>query len=306
MENISLFDCHCDTALEIMRNGSSLYENSLHTDLSRGGKYEKYCQVYAIFAHDDFEENYRRSLTYLKGQLELHKDKVSLCRDTKDIAKAAMEGKCAAVISAEGAELLGCNIDRIEGAKAEGISSINITWNYENALSGTNAEGTDKGLTEKGKAFVKKCFETKIAVDVSHISDPGFWDIAEMGHPFYASHSNSRAVCGHKRNLTDDQFKAIVDCGGIAGMNMYSEFVGENAKISDVIKHIDRFLKLGGEKNIAIGADFDGCDSLPEGIAGVQDMYKIYDELIRLGYGKELADDIFYNNAYRFYEKILG
>ena len=76
--------------------------------------------------------------------------------------------------------------------------------------------------------------------------------------------------------------------------------------IHDVIKHIDRFLKLGGEKNIAIGADFDGCDSLPEGIAGVQDMYKIYDELIRLGYGKELADDIFYNNAYRFYEKILG
>ena len=300
-----LFDGHCDTGSKALRKNCGLYSNGLHVDLERLGNYGPSCQIFAIFAENDFELSYKRIMAGIKSELEKNSDSVALCRNAEDIEKTVSSGKTAALISVEGAELLGCDEDKLAKAKDDGVSSVNITWNFENALSGTNAQGRDKGLSSLGKSFVKKCGALHIAVDVSHISDKGFWDVAECEVPFFASHSNSRSVCGHKRNLTDDMFKAIVSSGGVAGLNMYADFLGDNPDISTVIKHIDRFLSLGGEKNIAIGADFDGCESLPKGIKGVQDMYKIYDELIRLGYGKELADDIFFNNMFRFFKKAL-
>lgn len=306
MKKIPLFDAHCDTAYECVRQGLPLRENSIHTDLVRGEKFGPRCQVYALYAPDNFVPSYHETMAYLKNQLKLNTDKVALCKTTDDIISCTGEGKAAALISAEGAELLDCSIENLVKAKADGVSSVNITWNYENALSGTNAEGADKGLTEKGFEFVKKCFEIGVTVDVSHISDPAFWDIASVAtKPFIASHSNSRTICPHRRNLTDEQFKAIVACGGAAGINLYADFLGDNADVSTVIKHIDHFLKLGGEKNIALGADFDGCERLPKGINGVEDMDKLYNELIYLGYGQKLVDDIFWNNFMRVFSKTL-
>ena len=308
MKNIKLFDGHCDTALLITENKGSLYENPYATDISRGLKYDRYCQVYAIFAMDGFENKYLAGLKYMSGQFSRYRDSVSLCRSTDDIDRCHSAGKAAALLSAEGAELLGCDENRISEAKRAGISSINITWNYENALSGSNAQGSDKGLTEKGKNFVKKCIENKIAVDVSHISDPGFWDVCRImdqtGTAFYASHSNSRAVCPHKRNLTDAQFKAMAALGGVAGINMYAEFIGGGRNIDSVMRHIDHFLELGGNRSISIGADFDGCDELPAGVEGLGSMYKLYDEIVKR-YGDETADNIFYYNLYNFYKKVL-
>ena len=309
MREYPLFDGHCDTAKEIFNQGKLLLENDLHTDLQRASEFSPYCQVYAIFTPDNFEAGYRNIMDNLKAQLDANSDMIEHCRTSEDISRCAKSNKSAALISVEGGELLGCDIDKLIKAKEEGVSSVNITWNYENALSSSNAQATEKGLTEKGKDFVAKCFEIGVAVDVSHISDPGFWDICEISaaynKPFYASHSNSRAICPHRRNLTDDQFKAIIASGGVAGINMYTPFVGEDADIHTVISHIDHFLELGGSKNISMGADFDGCDKLPRGINGISDMKKLYDEMVRLGYGEELISDIFYNNMFRFFSAVI-
>jgi len=184
---------------------------------------------------------------------------------------------------------------------------VTLIWNHENLLSGTNVEGTDRGLTTFGRLFVRRCQALGVIVDVSHLSEPGFWDVAEeMAGPFVASHSNSSAVWPHSRSLSDLQFLAIAEAGGVAGLNLYSEFVSERPDVDSAIAHVEHFLGLGGEKSIAIGADLDGCDSLPWGIAGVQDLEKLAEGLLRRNYSEALVQDIFYNNLFRVVDVICS
>lgn len=298
-----LFDAHCDTAFRTLEKGEGLYRNSGHTDLRRGGEYKPRVQVYAIFDEGgDLRAKYRRQLFHLKSQLEMNSGIVSLCTSKADILKTISQGRQAAVISVEGAELLGCGEEGLREAYKDGVRAVNITWNHENALSGSNAEGTDRGLTPAGRDFVRRCSKLGVIVDLSHISDPGFWDTLETAEgQIMASHSNSRAVCAHRRNLTDDMFRALMARGGVAGINLYAEFLGENADIETVVRHIGHFLELGGERNIGIGADFDGCDRLPRGIRGIQDMGRLYEALLNRGVPKNVADDIFFNNFMRIF-----
>lgn len=297
--NIPLFDAHCDTALNLFENKYSLLKNPGHTDLERGRKYVPYVQIYAIWNDRGTLADYKRELSYFKEELSRHGSAVLLCTSAAEAEKAFAGGKAAAFLSVEGAEQLNCSEAELEKAYAEGIRAVNITWNYENALSGSNAEGNTKGLTDKGRSFVKKCNELGVLVDVSHISEPAFWDVmAVTQKPVLASHSNAKAVCGHSRNLTDEQYKALVRNGGVAGINLCADFLGDAPTIDTVIQHIEHFLSLGGEKNIGIGADFDGCDVL-EDIGGIQDMAKLYEALLKKNYSEDVVRDIFFCNMMR-------
>ena len=175
--------------------------------------------------------------------------------------------------------------------------SIKNGWNEKNPLTGSNVTGG--GLTELGKEFVKEAQRLGLLIDVSHISDEGFWDIMEITQaPVIASHSNSRAVHNVSRNLTDDMFKAICSTGGVVGLNLYSSFVAENANIDGYCNHVFHFLEIDPEgKHIALGGDLDGCDSLVEGIAGVQDYPKIAQRLLERGLSEEMVMDLYWNNA---------
>ena len=142
-----------------------------------------------------------------------------------------------------------------------------------------------------------------IIVDVSHLNDEGFADLCKIASkPFIATHSNSRAICGHSRNLTDAQFCEIRDRGGIVGLNYYRNFIvdgGETTSISDLLKHVHHFLELGGENTIALGSDFDGAD-IPGYLDSVEKVDNLYDALLADGLGKELAEKILFGNAYNF------
>ena len=138
--------------------------------------------------------------------------------------------------------------------------------------------------------------ELGIHTDVSHISDAGFWDVLRRTkRPVVASHSNARAICPHRRNLTDDMFRAIRDTGGVVGINLYADFVGGDS-MEQLIAHIERFLSLDGEKAVALGGDLDGCEALAAGFSGVQDVVKLYQALEERGYPQTLLEDIFWNN----------
>jgi len=186
------------------------------------------------------------------------------------------------------------------------VRMVTLTWNYPNKYGGSCVSGG--GLTDEGRAFVRRSGELGVIIDVSHSSDELFWDVAEIAQkPFVASHSNSRSVHEHRRNLTDDQFKAIIKAQGVAGINLYSDFVASGGPtVADVVRHIDHFAELGGVENMAIGADFDGCDRLPEGITGAEDVYVLADELIKQGYSDREVYDIFYNNLRRVIEEVIG
>jgi membrane dipeptidase len=116
--------------------------------------------------------------------------------------------------------------------------------------------------------------------------------------PVIASHSNSRSVCNHSRNLTDEMFLAICKTGGVAGINLYTEFLGDNATIETICDHICHFLTLDPEgKHIALGGDLDGCETLPDGFSGVQDYAKLEKALLHRGISREIVENIFWNNA---------
>ena len=307
---MKLFDGHCDTLLGLLgspKSGplpvGSLYENELQVDLKRGLEMEAYAQTFALFGFremgfsDIFDSLYSRFMSESEACAKF----LRFCRSRSDALSAAQDGKAAAFLSVEGAEVIACSPQKLEEAAEKGVRGFGVCWNRANEITGTNAQEPDRGLSGKGKDLVKLAMELRLAVDVSHLSDPGFWDVEKLAKgPFIASHSNSRAVHDHPRNLTDDMFRAIRDHGGTAGLNLYNLFLGsENVTVETVLRHIDHFLDLGGEKTLAIGGDLDGCDRLPEGIRGVQDVHLIRDALAQRGYEEALLDDIFYNNLLR-------
>jgi len=177
-----------------------------------------------------------------------------------------------------------------------GFRITTLGWNESNVLCGSHKTGG--GLTEQGREYVFEAQRLGMLVDVSHISDEAFWDIMDITRgPVIASHSNSRSVCNVSRNLTDEMFKAICQTGGVAGLNLYTKFLGENATVDTVCDHAIHWLELGGEKNISLGGDLDGCDTLPAGFSGVQDYPKLAERLLARGISEETVMDIFWNNA---------
>ena len=176
---------------------------------------------------------------------------------------------------------------------------LNPVWNRANVLSGTNAEEPERGLSAEGRDFIHALEEYGIYPDVSHLSDAGFWDLVHIARrPIVASHSNARVVCPHRRNLTDDQFRAIRDSGGVVGLNLYLHFVGQPT-MDALVAHVEHFLALDGEKTLCLGGDLDGCEALAAGMAGMQDVPKLYEALKARGYGDALLEDIFWNNLRR-------
>ena len=180
-----------------------------------------------------------------------------------------------------------------------GVRFINPVWNNANALSGSCADDPDRGLSPKGRDFIREMGRLGVYADVSHLSDPGFWELFRMTErPIVASHSNARALCPHRRNLTDDMFRAIRDTGGVVGINLYRDFVG-GASMDALVAHIEHFLTLDGEKTLCIGGDLDGCEALAAGLRGVEDVPLLYRALEKRGYGQLLLEDIFWNNLRR-------
>lgn len=303
---IPYFDAHCDTSLPVYETGKSLNKNNFHIDLERLGAYAPAVQVFAICAphRAGMVEKTEWVMDELLRQLRLHSDKAMLCLSAADIDKAAEEGKVGALISVEGAEKLDCSIENLERAYKKGLRIVHLTWNHPNCLSGTCIDGG--GLTEKGREFVRAAQEMGVALDMSHISEKAFWDIQEIAtKPVLAGHSNSKTVCDHFRNLTDEQFTALVKTGGVAGLNMYLDILGHGRDIDAVIRHAEHFLSLGGEKALCLGGDLDGIPEMPKDMKGVQDMAKIYEAMLQRNWSEELVRDIFYRNLRNYMERAI-
>ena len=165
---------------------------------------------------------------------------------------------------------------------------------------------TGGGLTDRGREYVREAQRLGMLVDVSHISDEGFWDIMEITNaPVIATHSNSRAVCAHSRNLTDDMFRAICQTGGVAGINQYASFLGEHPTLDTVCDHVFHFMELDPEgTHIALGGDSDGCSRLAAGFTGIESYPSLADRLMERGLTQENIQNIFWNNPFRVLQTV--
>ena len=313
--NVPVFDFHCDTALGLlgktMNEAGSLRKNELHIDLERASTLDGYCQCFACFTTPYMEQwgkvspvvVFEREIATIQREVYNNRDLIDIAYSTKDIEKHRKEGKMSAVLTIEGPAGFNYDVSLLEDLWHIGFRITSLGWNEKNPLTGSHKTGG--GLTDQGREFVKEAQRLGMLIDVSHISDEGFWDIMDITNaPVIATHSNSRSVWGESRNLTDDMFRAIVKTGGLAGFNMCAEFIGEAPTLDTACDHILHFMELDPTgKHIALGGDLDGIDHMPEGFTGVQDYTKFADRLLQRGLDEHTIMDIFWNNAFGVMKK---
>jgi membrane dipeptidase len=303
-----VFDLHCDTALAMLplgwSKGGQLRCNALHLDLNRAN-FPGYCQCFACFTTPEMESWYHKKpvdvfemeLAMILSQIQQNPDKIAQAFSAGDIEANREKGIASAVLTIEGPAGFGYDPALLEDLWQIGFRISTLGWNESNVLAGSHATG--EGLTDRGREYVQECQRLGMLVDVSHLSDHGFWDIMEITRaPVVATHSNSRALCPHSRNLSDDMFRAICQTGGVAGLNVYTDFLGNAPTLDTACDHIFHWLELDPEgKHIALGGDLDGCESLPLGFDGVQSYPALAQRLLERGAGEKIVESIFWNNA---------
>lgn len=197
---------------------------------------------------------------------------VAVCRDAADIRRCLAQGVMAAVLHIEGAEAIDPELEALDVLHAAGLRSLGPVWSRPNIFGHgvpfrfPSSPDTGPGLTDAGKALVRACNERRIMVDLSHLNEAGFWDVAAISDaPLVATHSNAHALCGCSRNLTDRQLDAIRDSGGVVGLNLAVSFLradGRNDRdtpVETLVAHLDHLVRRLGVDGVALGTDFDGC-----------------------------------------------
>lgn len=304
-----VFDLHCDTASVLtgrnFRGEGKLYKNSGHIDLERANNLPGYAQCFACFTTDwknlpanvRVEDIFEQQLSVILRELSENHHCIRQAFSVEDVEKNLQAGLMSGILTIEGPVGFGCQPEMLEELYRIGFRITSLGWNEKNALTGSHITGG--GLTDLGREFVKEAQRVGMLIDVSHISDEGFWDIMDITQaPVIATHSNSRAVWNSSRNLTDEMFLEICRTGGVAGFNQYAEFVGESPSLNTACDHILHFLEMDPEgKSIALGGDLDGCDVLVDGFQDVSDYPKLAESLLGRGVGNEIVSNIFWNNA---------
>jgi len=282
-----IFDLHCDTLTACMQKGEPLARASGHVSLERGKAFERWGQVFAVFVPDT-----------LHGQPAA--DYADRALDFYDAQGSGIEAACAPVLAIENGSALMGDLRRLDTLAARGVRLITLTWNGANELGHGAHCDPDRGLTDFGKAALRRMFALGIIPDVSHLNEAGFWDAIELasahGKPIWATHSNCAAIHPHCRNLNDDQLRAIIACGGLVGINLYTEFLGGGGTARDVARHLAHMTGLGGEGHVALGSDFDGCDVHPS-LAGLQKLEFLNGELEKFGFSAMQREKFFWSNA---------
>ena len=295
-------DTHCDTLSECFNNNYSIFKNPLSIDIKKLSDYKSYTQFFASFINPQKKEctlyNHLKILNYFNQEIRKYPDEICLLKSFSDLENSTQKIK--AFLSVEGADFID-KITDLDILYENGVRMLSLTWNYENRFAG-GAYSKEKGLTKSGELLIKKMEELGIILDLSHANKKTFFDTVKIAtKPFVLSHSNSYELCKNIRNITKEQFKIVMETGGVVGINYYPLFLNnsDSASIDDIVKHIEYFLSLGGEDNICLGSDFDGIEILPKGIKNVSDVKKIFEKLNRIGVNDSIKEKIAYKNIYR-------
>lgn len=224
------------------------------------------------------------------------KGAVRLCRNLKDIRDSIDEGSLATVLHLEGAEPIDGDLRMLEILYEAGLRSLGLVWSRPNVFGHgvpfrfPSSPDTGPGLTDAGKALVKACNELGIVIDLSHLNEKGFWDVAELStKPLVATHSNVHALCSHSRNLTDKQLDAIRESGGLVGLNFATCFLRADGRmladtpLQDMVRHTDYLIERLGVDGVGLGSDFDGA-IVPAELATVEGLPRLVDAYRAAGY----------------------
>ncbi|NLZ48844.1 MAG: membrane dipeptidase [Clostridiales bacterium] len=311
---MKVIDLHCDTLTKLAEeSGNELRKNQFSVDIEKMQKSNYIAQFFAAFVdkskHIDSYSWAFKLIEIFKREESKNRDKIKQAFCYEDILVNEKEGKISCFLSIEEGAALKGSLDNLFLFYKEGVRLITLTWNFPNEIGYPNTEDKyrNKGLTKFGFELIEAMNDMRIIIDVSHLSDKGFWDVASKSkRPFMASHSNARAIKNHSRNLTDEMIRVLAEKGGLVGINFYSNFLGNKNidTIQDIITHIKHMKKVGGIDIVALGSDFDGI-STPVEFEDCSHMDKIYHSLLKSGFSQDEVDKIFYSNALRFLKETL-
>ncbi|GKX66055.1 dipeptidase [Inconstantimicrobium mannanitabidum] len=308
---MEFIDLHCDVPSRIYYENKQLRKNDFSVDIEKLKKGNAMAQFFAFFiesskckARDEFLKMYAKFMEEVNKNSE-----IALAKNIKDLYKNRNEGKISAFLTIEEGAVLDGNINNLYDAYEKGIRLITLTWNYENEIGypSRNKNFINKGLKEFGIDLITEMNRLGIAIDVSHLSDGGFYDVIQNSKfPILASHSNSRSITNHPRNLTDEMIRLLGNNGGIMGLNYCAEFIGTKkiTAIEDIVNHMQHIVNVGGEDIIALGSDFDGIENEVE-INNPGEMYKLINALEQKGYKEDFIEKLFYKNSERFIKDTL-
>lgn len=233
---------------------------------------------------------------------------LKVCRSTEEIAATVDRGALAAVLHIEGAEAIDADFVNLDILHQAGLRSLGPVWSRPNAFGHgvpfrfPSSPDTGPGLTDLGRELVRRCNELHIAVDLSHITEKGFWDVAEISDaPLIASHSNAHVVTPHARNLTDEQLHAIRDSKGIVGLNYATAFLRPDGRMDPdtsfemILRHVDHLVEKAGIDCVGLGSDFDGA-VIPSVIGDVMGLPALLGALSEHGYAVKEIEKIAFGN----------
>jgi membrane dipeptidase len=241
--------------------------------------------------------------------------RLRICRSIADIAQSMKDGAIAAVLHIEGAEAIDPKFETLDVLHQAGLRSLGPVWSRSNAFGHgvpfrcPSSPDTGPGLTDLGKELIRVCNRLKILIDLSHLNEKGFWDVAALSDaPLIATHSNAHALSPHSRNLTDKQLAAIRDSGGMVGVNFAVSFLREDGRhdastaIDVVVDHVDYLIKQVGEDGVGFGSDFDGA-MIPKGLGNAAGLPALVEVMRQRDYGDKLIEKVCYRNWLRVLEK---
>ncbi len=324
---IPYIDMHCDTLMRAYVDGKeNIYEwRSAMLDIKRLQEGGARAQFFAIFMlpesmRKELGQAYPEDLDYIKACLEIYRknlkeesDIIAEAGSLKDYLENEENGRISGILSLEDGRAVNNKVENIQWLYKEGFRMIALTWNHENCFGYPNsgdAQIMQQGLKPFGKEAVSVMNDLGMIVDVSHLSDAGFWDVAKLTRkPFVASHSNCRAIAPHQRNLTDEMIRALAEKGGVMGLNFYGPFLNEDAKdkesrISQMIQHLKHMINVGGSDIPAIGTDFDGIDGRFE-LSDCSKMQLLFNAMEKAGFTYEQIEKIAFRNVERVLKESL-
>ena len=343
------FDGHNDVLLRLWRRGDEGVQAFLdgeckgQLDLPRAQKGGMAGGLYAIFVPSEgkagalpvdspayaiplppvLELTYAQRATLEMTSLllriaERSQGRVRVARSVADIRAARAAGAHAPVLHIEGCEALDPDLRMLDVLYAAGLRSLGPVWSRSNIFAHgvpfrfPSSPDTGDGLTEHGKALIRRCNALRVLVDLSHMNEKGFWDIAGLSKaPLVATHSNAHALCASSRNLTDKQLSAIRASGGLVGVNYAVSFLRRDGRrdpttpLDTVVDHIAYLVERLGEDSVGLGSDFDGA-LIPEAIGSVAGLPNLVAAMRARGFGEALIEKICFENWMRVLAETWG
>ncbi|MBB6452847.1 membrane dipeptidase [Salirhabdus euzebyi] len=298
-----IIDAHCDVLYQLWKNPDWRFQDSPELRIN----YEKWAgntvkvQCFAIFVPDTVPSDLQfhtalEMVNIFYEQIIAPYENIKLVTSKEDIL-ALKDNEKGAMLTLEGLHPIGHDMIKLKTFLHLGVKAVGLTWNNGNAVADGVGEERGAGLSTFGKQVVEVLNTYNVMTDVSHLSYQGFWDVMDLAKYPIASHSNSRKICSHVRNLDDKQLKALIKKKAFIGVTYVPEFLTgtKEATSKDVIQHIEKIYKLGGEDSVGLGSDFDGTSGFVEGIED-HAQYDSFLQELKARFSKELVEKIAWKN----------